>query len=114
MHIVLLITTNPLIILQKKVIRIITFSYYREYTNPIFSKLNIIKLPDLIFFHNAIFMYDYHHGNLPNVFNLFFTKVSQTHSYKTRLASKLSFCLTQVRTNYGKFSIRYIGAKVWN
>ena len=59
-------------------------------------------------------MHDYHHGNLPSVFNLFFTKVSQRHSYNTRLVSKLSFFLPQVRTNYGKFSIRHIGAKVWN
>ena len=59
-------------------------------------------------------MYDYHHGNLPSVFNLFFTKVSQTDSYNTRLASELSFCLPQVRTNYGKFRIRYTGAKVGN
>ena len=59
-------------------------------------------------------MYDYHHGNLPSFFNLFFTKVSQTHSYNTRLASKLSFCVLQVRTNYNKFSIRYTDAKVWN
>ena len=43
-------TINPLFILQKKAIRIITFSYYREHTNLIFSKLNILKLPDLIFF----------------------------------------------------------------
>ena len=35
-------------------------------------------------------------------------------SYNTRLASKMSFSLPQVRTNYGKFNIRFTGVKVWN
>ena len=58
-------------------------------------------------------MHDYHSGNLPSSFNSFFIKVNQRHSYNTRLASKISFSLPQVRTNYGKFNIRS-GVKVWN
>ena len=30
------------------------------------------------------------------------------------IASKMSFSLPQVRTNYGKFNIRPTGVKVWN
>ena len=30
------------------------------------------------------------------------------------MLSKVPFCLPHVRTNYGKFSISYIDAKVWN
>ena len=59
-------------------------------------------------------MYDFHENNLPPVFHDFFTPVSNVHKYNTRLASKDSYYTSKVRTNYGKFNIRYVGAKVWN
>ena len=60
-------------------------------------------------------MYDDHSGNLPSIFDpFFFIKVNQKHNYNTRLASKSSFYLPKIRTNYGKFNIRFTGAKVWN
>ena len=67
-------TVNPLFTRQKKVSRIITFSDYMycEHTSPLFANLNILKTCDLVYFHNAIFMHDYHSGNLPSSFNLFF------------------------------------------
>ena len=34
--------------------------------------------------------------------------------YNTRSASKLNYSLPLVRTNYGKFNIKFVGAKVWN
>ena len=58
--------------------------------------------------------YDYHNNNLPNLFHSFFTKASSVHSYNTRLASKSSYSIPYARTNYGKFNIRFTGAKVWN
>ena len=59
-------------------------------------------------------MYDFHENNLPSVFHDFFTSVSSVHKYNTRLASKDSYYISKVRTNYGKFNIRFVGAKVWN
>ena len=59
-------------------------------------------------------MYKYHNQLLPSVFNSFFTKVDQVHSYNTRHASKLSYYLPKVRTNYGKFNIRFQGPMIWN
>ena len=40
--------------------------------------------------------------------------MNQRHSYNTRLASKSSYSLPKVRTNYGKFNIKYCGAITWN
>ena len=36
------------------------------------------------------------------------------HSHDTRLASGSSYSIPKIRTNYGKFNIRFIGAKIWN
>ena len=59
-------------------------------------------------------MYKYHNQLLPSVFDSFFTKVDQVHSYNTRHASKLSYYLPKVRINYGKFNIRFQGPMIWN
>ncbi len=107
-------TIRPLFILQKKTIRIITKSKYDDHTDPLFKTMNILKLEDLVFYCNAIFMYDFHNNNLPKTFEFFFKKVSESHSHNTRLASKSSFVLPKARTNYGKFNIRFKGAEVWN
>ena len=58
-------------------------------------------------------MYDFHSHTLPSVFHDFFIP-SNIHTYKTRLASKHSFYIAKIRTNYGKFNIRYAGAIIWN
>ena len=92
-------TFNPLFTLQKKVSPIIAFSDYREHTSPLFANLNILEFCDLVYFHNAIFIHDYHSGSLPSSVNSFFIKINQRHSYNTRLASKMSFSLPHVRTN---------------
>ena len=62
----------------------------------------------------AMFMYDLYTTKLPNAFKDLFKKVRNRHAYNTRLASRQSYSLPSVRTNYGKFNLRFIGAKIWN
>ena len=107
-------TINPQFILQKRAIQLLSCSDYNEHTNPLFIKLKIVKFHDLVYIHNAIFVYNYNSGNLPNTFDTFFVLVNQKHNYNTRLSSRSSYSLPKIRTNYGKFNIRYTGAKVWN
>ena len=57
-------------------------------------------------------MYDFHSGTLPPV--NYFTDVIKWHKYNTRLASRSSYTLPLIETNYGKFSIKFKGAKIWN
>ena len=80
----------------------------------LFKSLEIIKFLDLVTFHLAIFMYKYHNQLLPSVFNSFFTKISQIHTYNTKLGAKQSYYLPKARTNYGIFNIRFQGPSVWN
>ena len=90
------------------------FSSFDHHSNPLFKLLGIIIFPDLVKYHIGVFMYKYHNQLLPSGFNSFFTKVDQVHSYNTRHASKLSYYLPKVRTNYGKFNIRFQGPMIWN
>ena len=107
-------TTNPLLILQKKTVRLITFNSFDAHADPIFKKLNLLKFPDLVTLYTALFMYDFYNKNLPSHFDTYFTLVKQRHNYNTRNASNANLTLPKIRTNYGKFNIRFSGAKIWN
>ena len=52
-------------------------------------------------------MHDFHGNKLPLSFESFFLPVKLKHGYNTRLVLKNSYSLPLIRTNYGKFSIRY-------
>ena len=101
-------------ILQKKALRTITFSQYDSPSSPLFKSPQVIKFYDLVTFHIATFMYKFHNQLLPTAFHSFFTKVTNIHKYNTRLAEKQSYYLPFVRTNYGKFNIRFQGPSIWN
>ena len=105
---------KPLITLQKRAIRTITFSKPDEHSEPLFKELEILKLTDLVTLHNALFMYHYYYNLLPSSFENFFQTVASVHSYNTRLASKSTYYINTIKTNYGKFNIRFAAVKVWN
>ena len=99
----------PLVTLQKKaLIRIITFSDFRAHASHFLRERALLKLVDIIYLNTALFMYDHKNGNLPDNF---FSSVSARHNYETRLATKNMLSIPQVRTNYRKFNIRFIGPK---
>ena len=62
---------QALLLLQKKAIRIITFSSFYEHTSPLFKDLNVIKLFAEVTVHNDVFMYKFKDQLLPTKF-LFF------------------------------------------
>jgi hypothetical protein len=98
-------TLNPLYLLQKRALRIMTFSKFDEHSSPLFKQTKIIKFHDLVVFLMAIFMHKYHSNLLPITFEKFFVRVNEVHNYNTRLSSKISYSIPGVRTNYGKFNI---------
>ena len=65
-------TLQPLYILQKKAVRIMTFSTFDEHSTPLFRLLEIMKLSDLVTFHIARFMHKFHNNSLPSNFDTFF------------------------------------------
>ena len=70
---------NPIITLQKRVVRIIISSKFDHHSSPLFKNLNILKLVDLVFLNNALFMYDYH---ITGIFLLhLITYSNRSHQY---------------------------------
>ena len=60
---------DPLIILQKKAIRIITNSRYSSHTAPLFKKLQILPLKELTIYTKLTLMYDFIRWKLPYSFD---------------------------------------------
>jgi hypothetical protein len=60
---------NKLIVKQKEAIRVISLAKYRDHTIPLFKKLGILPLNELIRYSALRFMHKYKHNRLPFSFN---------------------------------------------
>ena len=58
---------KPLFILQKRAIRLITFSKFDKHTSPLFKITGILKFFDLVTLHISLFMFKFHKKLLPTV-----------------------------------------------
>ena len=81
-------TLQPIFMLQKKAVRLITFSSFDAHSIPLFKKLSILKMNDLVEYYVAISMFKYNNNLLPPVFKNVFVSVSNIHKYQTRSATK--------------------------
>ena len=98
--------------LQKRGIRIVTNSSYLSHSLPLFLKMQILPIPELISLETAIFMYKLNSNLLPCIFNDNFTVNSNIHNYNTRNAQNLHLPLN--RTSCSQSSIFYNGPVLWN
>ena len=86
---------KPLQIIQRKTIRLITFSNFDAHTSPLFAKLNLLKLQDYIKLQTLFFMHQFNTGKLPKIFDSFFVKTSCKHNVNTRFASRSTHAIFQ-------------------
>ena len=93
---------EPLVLLQKRAIRIINGSTYFAHTNPLFLSLNILKLNDVAFYFICVHMYK----NLDKYDTL------GNHGYNTRNASNLRSNFHRLTSSQRSFD--YIGPTYWN
>ena len=109
------IHTKPIYILQKKVVRAITFNKFAAPSTPIFSELKILKLYDLFYLKLLSFVYECINKTSPSYFHDYFTLLSSVHQYDTRQARMGGIFLNRRNTlQYGIRSVRYTGTKSWN
>ena len=70
--------------LQKKAIRNVSLKKYKAHTEPIFKKLNILKLADKLSYCRSVFMHQYRNGKLPVSFTGLFSDIINTDELQTR------------------------------
>ena len=93
---------KSLFMLQKKIVRIMTFAKYKEKSRPLFLSLKILSIYELNIYLMALFMYSYFSKNLPSYFDNYFKLNDTIHSHNTGTASNRY--IDYKRRDYGKFS----------
>ena len=107
---------EPIYILQKKVLKSITFSDIMVHSKPLFHDLQLLKLNDIHNLHISLFVYECVNGLFPAYFADFFNLLSNKHMFMTRQSTKGNLFLER-RNNtdqYGIRSIQFSGVKLWN
>ena len=106
---------NPVFLLQKRVIRAISFEHFTSHSSPIFVNSKILKLHDPFQLKLLTFVYECVNKIAPSYFRSFFALVETVHQCGTRQANKNDIFLNQKSTvQYGLRSVRFFGAKCWN
>ena len=106
---------RQLFIVQKRAIRIISFSEPKSHSEPLFKSLNLLKLNDVIESQILSFVYQWSHGLLPPCFSKYFNFTSSVHSYATRQSCKRNLYVASVNTTqYGLRSLKFTGPRLWN
>ena len=98
---------HPLFLLQKKIIRLITFSPYLAHTGPIFLNLQLLPLEKIFFSRVGLVMFKCSNNMLPNVISNLYIKNNEIHSHFTRNSNLL-------RIPKGTPNFTTISARVWN
>ena len=112
---------NQTSVLQRKAVRLMTFSHYQAHTNPLFNTLKVLKLTDIVKLNNILFTHNTINNKSPKIFNNFFTLKQSTHQHLTtnninsaHSIPKGSLDIPTYNTTSGKTSIKYICTIAWN
>ena len=103
---------KPIVLLQKKAVRIINGVPPRSPTEILFKESDILKIDEIFKYSMGIFMFKFYHHKLPALFTMMFKNITDVHKHRTRSTSNL-FMPTCTTTRMQK-SLRYCGPKMWN
>ena len=109
---------DKIVKLQKKCVRIITFSDFDSHVNPLFIDLKILKIHDVIKLQQLKLAYEYSNNLIPRDLRNLFICSSEIHTTSlTSLNSVQKTCLIipPIKTVHsGKKSLKYRCALLWN
>ena len=103
---------EQLYFLQKKIIRIVTYSDFNISSDILFKNLQILPLNKLIHHRIGIMMFKYANGLLPQVMDDLYTTNSNVHSHFTRQFHLLH--INKGSINVFTRSFANTSARVWN
>ena len=103
---------DPLFVIQKRILRILTFSSYDVPSDSLFKHTNILPLYKLVHYRIGIMMYKYANYLLPPVMNDLYTVNSDIHEHNTRQKHLLH--TNKGSTNQFNRSFSNISARILN
>ena len=87
---------QPIYLVQKKIVRIMTFAKFTEKSKPIFQSLKLMNIYELNTYLTALFMFSFLNNKLPDDY---FTNNECLHNYNTRSASNIHIIKEQIMEN---------------
>ena len=104
---------NKLFVLQKRCIRLITFSRFDEHSEILFKSLELLKIGDILKNEVIKFFYSYYNGTMPSSILPHFSITSSIHDHIT--CNFRVFHIPSINTiRFGKNSLRFACATIWN
>ena len=103
---------EPIIILQKKIVKLITFSKRYSSSKLLFDKLKIMNFETIVNMRIGLAMYKIHIGKVPKCVSEIFQKNFTIHNYNTRTRSQLHNKKGKYELIYETFSFQ--GIYTWN
>ena len=101
--------------IQNKFIKAISFSFKYDSPYPLFHTHSILKISDIIKLQIASFVFESRMRLSPLQFHIYFTNISDVHSYGTRQStSEDLFQPGRQTTQYGINTVHYFGDSLWN
>ena len=100
---------SRLIVLQKRAVRLITYSHYRAHSCPLFIRTRILRLADIHVLQLSLFMYKTKHGLIPP--SCVYTVASSNSRYNLR--RKRDFIDIPFHTDVRKRHVAIAGPYVW-
>ena len=103
---------SRIFLLQKKILRCIFNVGYREHTAPLFMESKIMTIYQLNDYMVCIFMYKYHHSQLPAIFDKMFITNDIIYTYSTR--QRIMYQVPRCRLESKRNSLCFIGVWYFN
>ena len=103
---------HKILIVQKRVLRLVSYAHRMSHSRPIFKKLRRLTIFDIYKLQLATFMYSNIHGLSRNIFQDPFQTNFHFHSVTTRSSSNIH--IPFARTNIRKNTLSIAGPSLWN
>ena len=104
---------EPITVLQKKILKIMSFSEINASSGPLFDRLQILKLNDMFQLQVVSFVCECTNNIAPAYFGNYFTKINTIHGINTRQSMKNDlYAVSCNTTQYGLRSIHYSGVRL--
>ena len=105
---------NKIEVLQKKCLRIMTFSDFNSHTNPLFINLKLLKLNELIKLHQLKLVFEFYEQVIPTALFTFSSDMHTTNLVLKSAQKNLLYISATKTTKYGYRSMKFYCAKLWN
>ena len=102
---------SPLVLLQKRAVRLIYGAKKYDHTDPIFRSLNLLKFNQLYLYSLQLFMFKFSRNELTIIFNDFFSRNDSFHGHNTR--QQLLYRIPLLRTVPARNTVRLCGTHTY-